>query len=206
MRAAFDYYYPGVLPGPTGIPASVELSDALVDKVLKALPGHPTGLAELMALNHFKTKEDLAWGEVFGTFIQRDLEQKIGASAMDNRNFIYAGGPDDNALNDGVKRYAASDAALGYLKSWYTPTGILLKPTLAVHTTYDPIIPADSVRLYSDLVQRNGSAGNFVQQYVKADGHCHFSGAETMAALDELIQWKHTGVRPEGGALPVKAK
>jgi pimeloyl-ACP methyl ester carboxylesterase len=206
MRAAFDYYYPGLLPGPIGIPATVELNDALVDKVLKALPGNPTGMAEMMALNGFKTKEDLAWGVVFATYIERDLEQKIGAPVMDNRNFIYTGALDDNALNDGVKRYTASDAALGYLKSWYTPTGILLKPTLAVHTTYDPIIPADSVRLYADLVQRNGSAGNFVQQYVKADGHCHFSDAETMAALDELIQWKHTGVRPDGGAVPVKAK
>ena len=105
-----------------------------------------------------------------------------------------------------MKRYTANDSALGYLKSWYTPTGILLKPTLAVHTTYDPIIPADSVRVYADLVQRNGSGGNFVQQYVNADGHCHFSDAETMAALDELIQWKHNGVRPDGGVVPVKAK
>ncbi|WP_263353454.1 alpha/beta hydrolase family protein [Acidicapsa acidisoli] len=206
MRAAFDYYYPGLLPGPIGIPATVELNDALADKVLKALPGNPTGLTEMMALNGFKTKEDLAWGVVFATYIQRDLEEKIGASAMDNRNFIYTGGPDDNALNDGVKRYTASDAALGYLKSWYTPTGILLKPTLAVHTTYDPIIPADSVRLYADLVQRNRSADNFVQQYVKADGHCHFSDVETMTALDELIQWNHSGVRPDGGVVPVKAK
>jgi len=177
-----------------------------MDTVLKALPGNPTGLAELMAINEVKTKEDLAWGVVFATYIQRDLEEKIGAPVMDNRNFIYTGGPDDNALNDGVKRYTANDSALGYLKSWYTPTGILLKPTLAVHTTYDPIIPADSVRVYADLVQRNGSGGNFVQQYVKADGHCHFSDAETIAALDELIQWKHNGVRPDGGVVPVKAK
>jgi hypothetical protein len=95
---------------------------------------------------------------------------------VDNHNFIYAGGPDDNALNDGVKRYTASDAALAWLKTWYTPTGVLLKPTLAVHTTYDPIIPAESVRLYADQVQRAGSSANFVQQYVKHDGHCHISG------------------------------
>ena len=82
----------------------------------------------------------------------------------------------------------------------------LLKPMLAVHTTYDPIIPADSVRLYADQVQRAGSSANFVQQYVKADGHCHFSGAETAAALDELILWKHTGKRPDPGILPVPRK
>ena len=205
MRAAFDYYYPGLLPGPIGLPADAALDQATVDKVLKALPSNPKGEAELMALSHFKTAEDLADGEVFGTFILRDFEQKIGASVADNRNFIYAGGPDDNALNDGVKRYTASDAALAYLKTWYTPTGVLLKPTLAVHTTYDPIIPADTVRLYADQVQRAGSSANFVQQYVKHDGHCHISGPETAAALEELIQWKHTGTRPESGAVPAGA-
>ena len=202
MRAAFDYYYPGMLPGPINIPANFPLDEALVDKVLKALPTNPKGRAELMVLGRFKTEEDLADGVVFGAFVERDLEQKIGAPVMDNRNFIYVGGPDDNALNDGVKRYTASDAALAYLKTWYNPTGVLVKPMLAVHTTYDPIIPADSVRLYADLVQRNGSSRNFVQQYVKQDGHCHISGAETAAALEELIQWKRNGLKPEGGAVP----
>jgi len=206
MRAAFDYYYPGLLPGPVGIPSSFPLDKDLVDKVLKALPANPTGLAELMALNRFKTQDDLAGSIVFGTFVLRDLEEKLGASVLDNHNFIYAGGADDNALNDGVKRYTASTAAVGYLKTWYTPTGVLLKPMLAVHTTYDPLIPPESVSVYADLVERNGSSRNFVQQYVKADGHCHFSGAETAAALDELIQWKHSGRQPEGGALPVPAK
>jgi hypothetical protein len=41
---------------------------------------------------------------------------------------------------------------------------------------------------------------------VKADGHCHISGPQTAAALEELIQWKHTGLKPEGGAAPESAK
>lgn len=206
MLAAFHYYYPGLLPGPVGIPDSAVLDETAVPSVLKALPSNPTGLAEMMALGHFKTQQDLASGVVFGTFVQRDFQQRLGSSVLNNQNFIYAGGPDDNALNDGVKRYAASATALAYLKTWYSPTGILLKPTLAVHTTYDPIIPADSVRLYEDIVQRAGSSANFVQQYVKEDGHCHISGKETMAALEELIQWKRTGKRPEGGPVPPPEK
>jgi pimeloyl-ACP methyl ester carboxylesterase len=202
MRAAFDYYYPGLLPGPIGIPGSFQFDEALVDKVLKALPSNPKGEAELMAQGHLKTAEDLADGVVFGSYVQRDMEQKIGAPVMDNHNFIYAGGADDNALNDGVKRYAASDAALGYLKTWYTLTGVLSRPMLAVHTTYDPIIPPESVSVYADLAQRMGSSRNFVQQYVRADGHCHISGPQTAVALEELIRWKHTGVKPEGGAVP----
>jgi pimeloyl-ACP methyl ester carboxylesterase len=206
IRAAFDYYYPGVLPGPLHIADSVQLDEALIKKVLDALPTNPTGLAELMALTRFKTQIDLADGLVFGTFFDRDIEKKIGAPVLDNHNFIYAGGADDNALNDGVKRYTASDAALAYLKTWYTPTGVLLEPLLAVHTTYDPLIPSDSVRLYAEQVQRSGSSANFVQQYVKHDGHCHISGPETATALQELIQWKHTGKKPESGAVPEHAR
>lgn len=203
MLAAFHYYYPGLLPGPVGISADTVLDEKLVDKVLAALPSNEKGLKEMMALGHFKTERDLADGVVFGSFIQRDFEQKLGASVMETRNYLYAGGTDDDALNEGVKRYAGSETALAYLKSWYTPTGILLKPTLAVHTTYDPIIPADTVRLYSDQVQRAGSSANFVQQFVKADGHCHIGGPETVTALQELIAWKRTGARPVPGIVPV---
>jgi pimeloyl-ACP methyl ester carboxylesterase len=206
ILAAFHYYYPGVLPGPVGVLADFVIDDATVERVLKALSTNPTGKAELMAIGHMKTARDLAGGMVFATYIQRDLEQKIGAPAMDNSNVIYAGGPDDNALNDGVKRYHASEAALAYLKTWYTPTGILLKPVLAVHTTYDPIIPAETVSLYADQVVRAGFGRNFVQQYVKADGHCNINGDQTMAAFQELIHWTTTGEKPEGGLVPVAAK
>jgi pimeloyl-ACP methyl ester carboxylesterase len=203
MRAAFDYYYPGLLPGPVNIPASFALDKETIEKVLKALPSNPTGMAELMAVGQVKKPEDLAGAVVFITFILRDMEQKTGGSVVDNHNYIYNGGPDDNALNDGVKRYIASASTVDFLKKWYSLSGVLTKPTLAVHTTYDPLIPADSVSVYADLVERMGSGGNFVQQYVKEDGHCHFTGPETVAALGELIEWKHSGKRPEGGLVPV---
>ena len=77
---------------------------------------------------------------------------------------------------------------------------------LAVHTTYDPTVPPESVSVYADLVERNGGGRNFVQQYVKADGHCHIDGQQTAAALSELIAWKHTGVKPAGGKLPEAAQ
>jgi hypothetical protein len=81
------------------------------------------------------------------------------------------------------------------------PTGLLLKPTLAVHTTYDPIIPANTVAYYADAVVRTGSADEFVQQYVKHDGHCNIGAPETAAALGELIRWKRTGNKPQSGPL-----
>jgi pimeloyl-ACP methyl ester carboxylesterase len=202
LLAAFHFYYPGLLPGPLDIDPATPLDETLVNKVLAALPSNPTGLAEMMALTRFKRQEDLADNVVFSTYIQRDLEQKLGVSLLENADTIYAGGADDNALNDGVKRYTAPTAALAYLKTWYTPTGLLMKPTLAVHTTYDPIIPASTVAYYADAVERAASADEFVQQYVKHDGHCNISGPETATALGELIRWKRSGVKPAAGAVP----
>ncbi len=205
LVAAFHYYYPGLLPGPLEIPAATALDEELVKKVLAALPSNPTGHAEMLALGRFKTDEDLADVVVFYTYLQRDFAQKIGAPVLDNHNTIYAGGADDNALNDGVQRYTASPAALAYLKTWYTPSGVLVKPLLAVHTTYDPIIPPQTLEPYADAVERAASEDHFVQQYVKHDGHCNISGPEMAAALGELIRWKRSGTKPAGAAVPMPA-
>jgi pimeloyl-ACP methyl ester carboxylesterase len=206
LVAAFDYYYPGLLPEPLNIGPSVALDETLAKKVKEALPFNPTGHAEMLALSRIKNDDDLANVMVFYTYIQRDLAQKIGTSVLDNHDTIYAGGPDDNALNDGVKRYTVSPAAFAYLKTWYTPTGLLQRPMLAVHTTYDPIIPAETTAQYADAVRRAASSDNFVQQYVKHDGHCNIGGAETGAALSELIRWKRTGVKPSSGLVPTAEK
>lgn len=203
LLAAFDFYFPGLMPGPEHVPADVGLGRALVQKVKAHLHDNPTGYAEMKALGHFKTDTDMAGVLVFLAFIERDFEQKLGAPVLNNANLIYFGGPDDNALNAGVKRYTASNAALDYLKTWYTPTGVLDRPMLAVHTTYDPIIPPDTVSQYADQVQRMGSSRFFVQQFVEADGHCNISPEQTYSAMDELLTWIHTGHRPAPGLVPV---
>ncbi len=206
MLAAFDYYYPGLIPGPEHIPTNVNLDQALAHHVQAHLHDNPTGYAEIKALGHFKTDEDMAGVLVFLAYIERDLEQKIGAPTINNANLLYFGGPDDNALNAGVERYTASNAALDYLKTWYTPTGVLDRPLLALHTSYDPVIPPDTVSQYADLAQRMGSSHFFVQQFVKADGHCNISREQTLTAMDELLAWVHSGRRPTAGLLPTTSK
>ncbi len=206
LLAAFHFYFPGVLPGPRDVGPEVALDAELARKVAAALASNPTGRSELLAIGRLKSDQDLADGIVFDAYLLRDLQQKIGAAILDNHNWIYAGGPDDNALNDGVVRYTASAAALAYLQTWYTPGGLLLQPVLAVHTTYDPIVPAETLAAFADAVQRAGSGDRFVQQYVPHDGHCNISGAETAAALQELIAWKRTGIKPPSGRVPVAAQ
>jgi pimeloyl-ACP methyl ester carboxylesterase len=206
LLAAFHYYYPGLLPGPLSVAPTAALDENLAHQVQAALASNPTGLAEMLAIGRLKSDADLASGIVFAAYVIRDLEQKTGASVFDNHNWIYAGGADDNALNKGVKRYTADRAALAYLATWYTPSGLLRRPVLAVHTTYDPIVLPEVPGLYSDAVERAGSSELFVQQFVAHDGHCAITGAETAAALHELIEWKRTGDRPASGPVPEPAR
>ena len=72
---------------------------------------------------------------------------------------------------------------------------------LAVHTVYDPTIPAGTLSLYDHIVQGAGFEDNYVQQYVHHEGHCNISADEIGRAFDELVHWTHKGPRPTPGLL-----
>ena len=146
------------------------------------------------------TNEELAATVVFFTYVLMDIEQRGGGNLFDNRNIIYSGTPDDNALNDGVKRYAAKPRATEYLHTYYTPTGRLTRPVLAIHTTYDPIVPPWVPNAYYLLTQKMGTGNLFVQQYVKHDGHCAINNAEVARGFAELREWRNSRTRPSAGA------
>jgi hypothetical protein len=141
------------------------------------------------------------------TYVVGDLQRKAGGNPFDNRNWLYTGTSIDThtdyALNDGVRRYAPDPKAREYLMAHYWPTGRLTRPMLALHTIYDPLIPANSLTLYASEVAHAGFADNLVQQYVHREGHCTFTNEEVGKAFDELILWTHTGHAPAPGFLRV---
>ena len=200
--AAFDYYFPGVLPALDPVPDSFQANGAFVQKLLRALNANPKGAAAMRQLRLLHNNTDLARTMMFHVFVIRDLQHKAGGNPFDNRNYIYTGTEDDRALNDSVKRYAADGAAAQYLTRYYTPTGRLMDPMLALHTTYDTLINPTSIFPYTQAVTRAGFSRYFVQQYVKADGHCNITPQQTGIAFDELLSWVRTGARPRPGSLP----
>ncbi len=204
-RAAFDYYFPGVMPPLDPVPGNFEESEALRTKVLTALKAKPDGATAMRNITGLHSDVELARAIGYYTFVIGDLQRKAGGNPFDNRNFVYTGtGPDtktDYALNDGVRRYAADPKAQAYLLAHYSPSGRLTRPMLALHTVYDPLIPASSLSLYDAEVTEAGFSRNFVQQYVHREGHCTFTPEEIGRAFDELIHWAHTGTPPQPGFL-----
>jgi len=134
------------------------------------------------------------------------MQRRSGGNPFDNRNYLYTGtnpisSATDYELNDKVRRYAATLQARTYLLHHYTPNGHLGRPMLALHTVYDPIVPATSLALYNHIVEAAGAGQNLVQQYVNRDGHCNITPDQIGSAFDELQRWTHVGTRPQPGLL-----
>lgn len=206
-RVAFDAFFPGVLPDVEHVPESFQMNDpATASLVEKALDAHPPEAALLRSLADIHTNRGLADVLVFNTFVIEDLRKKAGGNPFDNRNLIYTGTTDDNALNERVKRYAADARAVAYVAAHYSPSGALERRLLAVHTTYDPLVPAATAAYYDELTRRLGHGELFVQQYVNRDGHCNITAEQAGKAFDELVDWVHGGPRPRPGRLPDAAQ
>ncbi len=202
-RVAFDAFFPGVLPDVEHIPAGFRMNDPQTAAVVqKALDAHPPEAALLRSLADIHTNRGLADVLVFNTYVIQDLRAKAGGNPFDNRNLIYTGTTDDNALNAKVRRYSADPRALRYVAEFGSPTGDLKRPLLALHTTYDPLVPASTAGYYDELTRRLGVGDRFVQQYVDRDGHCNITPEQVGSALDELAAWVDAGKRPDPGRLP----
>jgi pimeloyl-ACP methyl ester carboxylesterase len=202
----FNYYFPGILPDPTKIPSDFANNRALQDKIEQALEAAPDKATALRRQNNLKSNKDLASTMAFVSYLIKELQDRASGNPFDNRNVIYNGTLDDNTLNSAIPRYAADPKAVAYLNSYYTPTGRIQKPMLAIHTSYDPLVPVYIPNMYESTVEQAGSAALFVQQFVKHDGHCAILPDEISRGFTELRTWKATGSRPQGGEVPKAPK
>jgi hypothetical protein len=206
MRAAFDHYFPDVMPPLVPVPSNYEDSVADTDKVLAALRANPAAATLMRTLTGLHSDADLAHDIAYWTFVVGDMQKRGGGNPFDNRNTIYSGTNPSNAasdleLNDKVKRYAANPQARQYLQRHYTPSGRLGRPMLALHTIYDPVVQVSQLSLYDRTVQAAGAGDNLVQEYVDREGHCNFTEEQIGDAFDSLVRWTHNGPRPTPGLL-----
>jgi pimeloyl-ACP methyl ester carboxylesterase len=202
LRAAFDYYFPGVFGELVPVSADYTLARDTIDKVKAAMRSNPKATAAIRSLYGAGTSANLPDVIAFITYDVKEMQQRTNGNPFGNEDLIYTGTDDDFALNDGVKRYRADPRAAAYMARWYTPTGKLLKPMLALHDTGDPLVTASSAFEYALIAQRAGHGDNFVQRYVNAEGHCVFTPAQIGNAFDELVDWSRTGKRPQSGRMP----
>ncbi|MGH8213488.1 MAG: alpha/beta hydrolase [Rhodanobacteraceae bacterium] len=201
LRAAFDYYFPGVLGPLVPVPDDYRDDDETVAKIQRALDSNPNATQALLRWYGAAGDKNLAAIIADAGSDSRGLQHRLHGNPFDNADLIYVGSGDDYSLNDGVHRYSADPRAAAWLSRWYTPNGRLLVPMLELHDTADPLVPAAGVFDYALLVQRAGHSDHFVQQYVNREGHCVFTPQQIGIAFGELVDWVDHGRRPAPGKL-----
>ena len=202
LRAAFDFYYPNVLGALVPVPASFMPTEVVIEKVKAAMQGNPKGASALLRFYGVGDAMTLPDVMVFNTFEIKEMQQRTHGNPFGNADLVYTNSGDDFALNAGVTRYRADAAAAERMGRFYTPTGKLTRPLLALHDTGDPLVPASTAFEYALAAQRAGHGDNFVQQFVNKEGHCVFTPEEIDRAFGELLEWVHAGKRPGSGPLP----
>jgi pimeloyl-ACP methyl ester carboxylesterase len=178
----------------------VDVSELPPQVVERALASKPAAAAEFA--EHWDTKPgDLPPTVWYYHVMLREIIDRAGGNPVDNRNTVYSGLETTPNINESVPRYVAVPEALSYLRRYYTPTGVIKDPVIAVHTTYDAGVPPSFPSSYAVRAALSGNERLFVQKHVCADGHCKIDPASTGRAFDELRRWAATGVPPEPGLI-----
>jgi hypothetical protein len=73
-------------------------------------------------------------------------------------------------------------------------------PVLTLHTTGDPLVVVQQERAYALAVRVAGDAGLLRQAFVHRAGHCTFTPAERIAALQALLHRVETGAWDDAAA------
>jgi pimeloyl-ACP methyl ester carboxylesterase len=154
---------------------------------------------------------------------RNELEKRAGGNPSWNKGVDYsgllAGSPgraevlalyaqagldiqkDVATLNAGAN-IKADPAAAAYLERFISFDGSLSVPTLSMHTTGDGLVVPPNESAYAQVVDAAGRREMLRQLFVHRAGHCIFSAAETIAAVQALLrrldtgQWDDAALRP----------
>jgi len=92
----------------------------------------------------------------------------------------------DLATLQKAQRIKADPGAVAYLSDYIIYNGQLPFPVLTMHTTGDGLVPVENERAYRYVVDEAHDSTMLRQIFVHRAGHCAFTPAETITALQTL--------------------
>jgi hypothetical protein len=95
--------------------------------------------------------------------------------------------------HNNATRIAADPAAVNLLNQNIDLNSEITVPVLTVHTIGDDLANVQNEQAYAAVVHKAGKDSLLRQAWVKRAGHCNFTTAETIAALQTLIRRLDTG-------------
>ncbi|MFC4536412.1 alpha/beta fold hydrolase [Sphaerisporangium dianthi] len=100
---------------------------------------------------------------------------------------------DDLAALAAAPRVSAAPRAVAYMEDYFTPRGELGVPVLTMHERGDNYPTVTQARAYSDVVGRAGDRAMLRQAFVDRPGHCRYTAAELVVAVETLRNRVTTG-------------
>lgn len=209
VRALFDFFYPGVLPGDAGhVPSNLNVIQDIALPAAAAIAANPLNALAIASI--VQTPLPFASASELGESLVTALVGHAGSFAdliarthghpyFDNRSTQYVGALPPallQAVNAGVERFDATPDALQYLDHFYDPSGRLSLPMLMLSTTRDPVVPGFHQAAYEAAVAANGDTDLLVHRRIDRYGHCNFTPLELSTALTDLVLWAELGLRP----------
>jgi pimeloyl-ACP methyl ester carboxylesterase len=90
-------------------------------------------------------------------------------------------------------RISAKPSAVAYLAKYIAFNGDISVPVLSMHTTGDGLVVPENEQAYKSVVDRDGNGNLLRQIFVNRAGHCAFTPAETLTAVQTLLNRLSTG-------------
>lgn len=196
-RVVFDYFFPGVIAGSaTTIPGEVisGWTSTYAPKVAQAMAASPAKSAEFLRVTGIPTDTTGQVSPVstavevlsYNIYATNDTKAQLGGNPYDNTKRTYSGSSNDEALNAGITRYTADDAALGALANYQT-TGALEDPLVASHTTGDHVVPLAHEALYAAKVAAQERSRWLTGRSIQRYGHCTFTASELQGDVNTML-------------------
>jgi len=199
VRLLFDYYLPGLPGSVTEFPEGTDTFVAVMKKTQELIQANPDRAERFVRLVNLPGVKKVPLVIALWSEMLRELHERTGGNAFDNRDTIYTGSDDDVKLNHEIPRYESDAASVEYLRQWATLTGRISDPVVSLHTLVDELVPTEITESYNQLTKNAGTSDLFVQLYVDRDNHCQFTEDEMVEALARLTKWIKEGKRPGAG-------
>jgi hypothetical protein len=109
---------------------------------------------------------------------------------------------DDLRTLNRAEPVAADPQAVSYLRANISFNGQISVPVLSMHTTGDGLVVPENEQAYASVVRRAGHAELLRQVFISRAGHCAFTPAETVSAVQVLLSrlatghWDRTALQP----------
>ena len=224
VRALFDYFYPGLLPGSAAEPVpgyDLRTDIAKQLQIVAAVTANPLGIAVIASTAQtpleFTNSSELVISLLNAlVYHTRGADNVLtfthGKFPVSNRDLTYS--PRQGLIlppltpavlaailaqvNAQIPRFDADRAGVVWAANNFTPPGNLKLPTITLHNRWDRLVPFFHEGIFLGRVSEAGATSLLLQRSNLAwgFGHCAIQPAFQVQAITDLATWVTTGVKP----------